>query len=98
MGFSDLTPLSSLTQLKSLSLRQNKISNLDPIKNLSNIESLELGMNEITDITPILTLTKLKNINLSRSPLKPGSTMPQIHAKGKLMLPEGFKSGITKTN
>ena len=64
-GISDLTPISGLTQLESLSIGGigNHVSDLSPITNLTNIKALDLGGNPITDLSPIANFTQLEFIN-----------------------------------
>ncbi|MCL1916797.1 MAG: protein kinase [Peptococcaceae bacterium] len=62
---SDITPLQSLTGLKTLALNNNKISNLTPLKSLTNLERLVLPINDISDLTPLKSLTGLKSLTLS---------------------------------
>ena len=64
-GISDLTPISGLTQLESLSIGGigNHVSDLSPIANLTNIKHLDLGGNPISDLSPIANFTQLENIS-----------------------------------
>ncbi|MFO7892008.1 MAG: leucine-rich repeat domain-containing protein [bacterium] len=62
---SDISPLSSLTKLKELTLDQNyKISDITPLRNLTALEWLNLSNNLITDISALEDLIKLKYLNL----------------------------------
>lgn len=63
-GISDLTPISGLTQLESLSIGGigNHVSDLSPIANLTNIKHLDLGGNPISDLSPIANFTQLEVI------------------------------------
>ena len=68
-GISDLTPISGLTQLESLSIGGigNHVSDLSPIANLTNIKQLGLGGNPITDLSPIANFTQLESISFDDS-------------------------------
>lgn len=68
-GISDLTPISGLTQLESLSIGGigNHVSDLSPIANLTNIKHLDLGGNPISDLSPIANLTQLESISFDDS-------------------------------
>ncbi len=71
-GISDLTPISGLTQLESLSIGGigNHVSDLSPIANLTNIKHLDLGGNPISDLSPIANFTQLETIGFDdRVPL-----------------------------
>ena len=60
-----ISELSSLTNLKSLYLENNYISDITPIENLTNLETLDLANNIIKDISPLENLTSLKRLYLS---------------------------------
>lgn len=55
----DLTPLKSLTKLKSLSLGGNIISDLSPISEIESITSLSITNAALSDISPV---AKMKNL------------------------------------
>ncbi|WP_099224898.1 LapB repeat-containing protein [Listeria costaricensis] len=64
-GISDLTPLSSLTQLKRLMLRSGKkISDITPLANLTNLEYIDLGNCQVSDISALKNLTHLTTLTL----------------------------------
>lgn len=63
--FQDLTPLSTLSKLKFLSLTQDYIvSDLTPLSFLTQLEYLDLFVNNITDVRPIAGLTSMKYVQL----------------------------------
>ena len=74
---SDLSPLSNLTNLKTLSLQHNNISDISPLSGLTNLTVLELGDpqeipsrladNTIADISPLSNLTNLRKLELLNS-------------------------------
>ena len=64
--FSDLTPLSGLTQLEILSIESN-VSDLSPIANLTNIKELNLGGSPISDLSPIANFKQLEGISFTDS-------------------------------
>lgn len=69
--FSDLSPLASLTKLKTLWINQNKfINDLSPLKDLTEMEDLDINSTPITDITPLSKMTKLKYLNCGFCPIK----------------------------
>jgi hypothetical protein len=59
----------TLTNLTSLSLRLNQISDIKPLSNLTKLTTLKLSGNEISDIKPLSTLTNLTFLSLSGNPL-----------------------------
>ena len=56
---SNLSPLSNLTNLKSLDLDANSISDVSVLSGLTNLRSLYLGANSISDISPLVANTGL---------------------------------------
>jgi hypothetical protein len=61
----DLTPVSSLTNLKTLNLwRAENIYDLTPIKRLNKLENLYLTHTSVEDLSPLKDLTSLKKIQL----------------------------------
>ncbi|ELY2018304.1 hypothetical protein SL053_002224 [Flavobacterium psychrophilum] len=60
----DLTKISTLTNLKSLSITRSKIKSLKGIENLINLEYLSLGaVRSLVNISDIVTCKKLKRID-----------------------------------
>ena len=59
----------TLTNLTSLYLWENKISDIKPLSNLTNLTSLSLWGNKISDIKPLSNLTNLTFLSLSGNPL-----------------------------
>ncbi|RDB06480.1 leucine-rich repeat domain-containing protein [Runella aurantiaca] len=60
----DWTPLESLTNLQSLELCFNRITDGSFLENLTNLNSLDLRVNEIKDIQFLKKLTKLQFLEL----------------------------------
>ena len=54
----------TLTNLTSLDLRENQISDIKPLSNLTKLTSLDLRGNQISDIKPLSNLTKLTSLYL----------------------------------
>lgn len=62
----DLRPLSGLTQLEELILKQDGITDISPVKNLVNLTVFDVSVNrEIQDVSAIADMTKLKKLNIS---------------------------------
>ena len=57
-------PLAGLTNLTSLSLRYNDITDISSLSALTNLTSLNLEDNDITDLSPLAGLTNLTWLNL----------------------------------
>ncbi|MBR2240190.1 MAG: leucine-rich repeat domain-containing protein [Clostridia bacterium] len=66
-GITNLTGLSSFTNLKILNLAHNKITDLTKLSSLTNLERLDLTNNQVTDLNGIEKLTKLKHLNLNHN-------------------------------
>ena len=63
----DITPLSSLTQLTYLDLGKNEISDITPLANLIQLQHLDLRNNYISDITPLANLIQLEALILTNN-------------------------------
>ena len=66
----DLTPLSELTQLKSLWLHGNNIQDITPLAKLTQLTDLSLSHNRIQDLTPLAYLTCLEELDLSNNQIQ----------------------------
>ena len=64
---SDVTPLTSLTQLTTLLLGNNSITDVTPLTELTQLTLLYLEDNGITDVSPLANLTRLAALNLSNN-------------------------------
>ena len=62
---SDLSPLTDLTNLTWLSLRNNSISDISALSGLTKLTQLELRHNSITDTSPLVGLTNLTELTLN---------------------------------
>ena len=66
-SISDVTPLSNLTNLRSLTLSANNISDVVPLSNLIRLEWLDLSGNSIANVAPIANLTSLEWLELDNN-------------------------------
>jgi internalin A len=64
-GFSDLTPLSTLSDLYWLDLSYNALSDITPLSTLTNLTYLDLEGTGLADISPLSTWINLDNLDLS---------------------------------
>ncbi len=60
----DIIPLSYLTELTYLSMRNHAIVNISPLSSLSKLATLKLKGNNINDINPLASLSKLTFLDL----------------------------------
>ena len=64
-GIADVTPLTGLTSLNKLDLRQNQIADVEPLAGMTRLNWLGLSSNAISDLTPLAGLTSLTYLALS---------------------------------
>ena len=76
---SDFSPLSGLTNLRTLDLGGNSISDLSAlsgaISGLTNLERLYLDKNSISDLTPLSGLTNLTRLDLDKNSISDPSPL-----------------------
>ena len=60
----DISPLSTLYNLETLTLNQNKISDLSPLSGLTNLTELDVHHNYFTDVSPLSGLINLRRLAL----------------------------------
>ena len=78
-GITDVSALSTLTQLTTLTLSNNRVADLSQLAALTALESLDLSTNEITDFTALQQLTQLKSLKLAYN--SPASIQPLAACK-----------------
>lgn len=66
----DVSPLAALTQLQTLMLKQDNISDISSLGTLVNLETFDVAGNQIDDVSVIQGMTKLKNLNVSSNELQ----------------------------
>ena len=75
-AISDVSPLSSLTNLTSLNLSGNDISDFSPLSNLTNLTSLTLINTTISNLSPLSSLTSLTYLSLGGDDLSNSDLSP----------------------
>ena len=65
----DLEPLSNLTNLRKLTIRDSNIDNLEPLRKLVNLRELNLSGNRISDIGAIVNLVELEKLDVTYNPI-----------------------------
>ena len=85
---SDLSPLSSLTNLHYLRLQRNRISDLTPLSSLRNLTSLDLSRNQIQDnhLDALRGLTNLEQLVLSENMISDISSLSSLTNLQRLFL------------
>lgn len=66
-GFTDLAPVSKMSNLTYVSLRDTEIKDLNTLRNLNKLEALDISGTEISDLSPISFLIKLRELNASNT-------------------------------
>lgn len=75
---SDLTPLANLTNLESLYLRGENISNIDALSNLSSLEILSLNYTKVSNLNALSNLKKLKSLSIGDTNVKDVSPLSSL--------------------
>lgn len=67
----DLSPLSGLTQLQEVVLKQDGINDISALSNLNNLVKLDVsGNREIADVSVIKNMTKLESLNVAHNKIE----------------------------
>lgn len=69
-GSAALKDIAKLTELTSLKLSDNKISELDFMSSLKKLSSLDLSNNKISDISPLKKLSSIRTLHLDGNEIK----------------------------
>ena len=69
-GSAALKDIAKLTELTSLNLSDNKISELDFLSSLKKLSSLDLSNNKISDISPLKKLSSIRTLHLDGNEIK----------------------------
>jgi len=71
----DISPLSSLLNLETLSLGMSRVTNLESLRGLTKLKSLSIGGSLVRDLSPIKGLTSLKSLDVRDSGVTDVSTL-----------------------
>lgn len=75
----DVSPLSELTQLQKLLLKQNGIDDISSLGTLVNLTQLDVsGNREISDVSAIANMKKLKQLNISNNKIQDISAVSEL--------------------
>ena len=75
---SDLSPIRSLTKMKTLYLGYNKITDISPLSALTSLETLDLRGNKVTDLAPLSRLTSLRVLKFGRDNYDPAQPLDTL--------------------
>ncbi len=92
---SDLSPLSGLTQLTSLSLGNSNISDISALSELKNMSWLDLYSNNISDISALAGLTNLNTLYLDSNNISDISALAGLTNLNTLYLDSNNISDIS---
>lgn len=67
LQINDISPLSKLTNLKSLSIAGNPVKSLIPLRNLTKLEVLECQGSQVKTLTSLRYSTSLRHLNFSNT-------------------------------
>ncbi len=88
----DIAPLAQLTNLKSLSLSENGITDVSILSGLTELNFLKLENNQITDISTLSNLTNLESLYLDGNMI---SDFTPLHGLSKLTTLSLNQTGIS---
>ena len=66
-GARGIRRLEVLTNLRSLDLRNSKVSDFSPLRALTNLQSLDLEGTQVSDFSPLQALTNLQLLDLQNT-------------------------------
>lgn len=84
LDISDITPISSLTNLRNLNLSFNKIVDISELKNLIHLRKLNLNNNKISSIASLSGLRGLEEIHLVNNSIQDVSPIAELRMVRKL--------------
>lgn len=76
--YSDLSPISGLTQLESLRASINQVRDLKPIEGMTKLDRLDLGRTQVSDLKPLAKLTKITELQLDDTPVEDVSPLAAL--------------------
>ncbi|MBR6425993.1 MAG: leucine-rich repeat domain-containing protein, partial [Oscillospiraceae bacterium] len=99
LNLREIQCLSLCTELRSLDLTNNEISDLSPLMNLQKLEKLRISGNQITDLRPLIGLPALRYLEVTGNAVTETSAVGSLAALQTLDLsdnPIGDFSGLKK--
>ncbi|KAL0217441.1 hypothetical protein RCL1_008022 [Eukaryota sp. TZLM3-RCL] len=83
---SNVSPLSSLTNLRELDLNSTNVSTVSPLSSLTNLRELYLSSTNVSDVSPLSSLTKLTTLGLSSTNVSDVSPLSSLTKLRELYL------------
>ena len=95
----DVTGLACFTNLSSLNLNNNQISNFEPLCGLEKLETLEVRFNDISNFTSLSKLVNLKQLDASNNRIVDLSGIENMKKLEHLLLSNNnIKNGLSPLN
>ena len=91
----DITPLSGLTELKSLTLSNNQIADISALAGLTALETLALYNNQITDISALSGLSNLTSLDMEHNRITDITPLSELTSLKSLELSSNPISGTS---
>ena len=91
----DISPLATLTQLRTLSIGACNVSDLSPLAPLTKLQKLIVTLNEASDITPLSVLTELRELSLSSNFIKDISPLSGLTELNVLYLDDNLIEDVS---
>ncbi len=85
-GSAALKDIEKLTELTSLKLSDNNISDISFLSSLKKLTSLDLSKNDISDISPLKKLTSLRTLHLDGNDIKDFSPLYKLDSLSMLTI------------
>lgn len=80
----DISPIRSLAELKTLYLGYNEITDISPLSGLTSLRLLDLRGNKVTDVSPLSGLTGLESLSFGRDSYDLAQPLDSIEPLGSL--------------
>ena len=88
--YDNISILQNFTNLKTLYLEENHISDISVLPKLTNLTRLHIGQNNITDVSPLSEMTHLQWIGMRINPIEDYSVLDALFTNGTKIVPNGF--------
>lgn len=94
-GISSLAGIEALTNITSLDISANYISDISPLGKLQRLEVLKMSFNTVSDLRPLLTLKQLKILNIDNNMVTDISALKNLYQLKKLSLQNNLISDVS---
>jgi internalin A len=82
----DLSPIATSTQLESLGVSRNPITDLSVLSKLTKLDRLDLAGTKVKDLSPLAGLTALTELNVDDTPVEDVSALEKLTKLERLSL------------